>query len=87
MTKTQNADRVTVNEKGIPVFVGRSDSTPIRATAEELVALEHDILEESDLLRAGQPVPAMHSPNDGQSVTVGATVKSALETLHQTRSI
>lgn len=86
MTESQHTDGLTVNEKGIPVLVSRSDSTPIRATAKELFALEHDILEESDLLRAGYPVLAKPSLSADALITAGA-VKSALETLHQTRSL
>ncbi len=86
MTKTQDIDRVAMNEKGIPVFICRADSSPICATAEELVALEHDILEETDLIRAGYPVLAKPSLSADALITAGA-VKSALETLHQTRSL
>ena len=51
MTEFPDTDGLTVNEKGIPVFISRPDASPICATAEELVALEHDILEETDLIR------------------------------------
>lgn len=71
MTKLQDIDRVTVNEKSIPVFIGRSDSVPICATAEELVALEHDILEETDLIRAGYPVPAAPTPETDSVDMIG----------------
>ena len=86
MTESKNTDVLAVNEKGTPFFNVRSDSTPIRATAAELVALEHDILEETDLIRAGYPVPAKQSSSADELVTPGA-VKLAPDTLNQTRSI
>lgn len=79
MTESQHTDGLTVNEKGIPVLISRSDSTPIRATAKELVALEHDILEESDLLRAGYTVSATPSPSAGELAQLGGS-EPALET-------
>ena len=71
MTKTQDIDRVAVNEKGIPVFICRADSSPICATAEVLVALEHDILEETDLIRAGFPVS--DTPSSSADELIGRT--------------
>jgi hypothetical protein len=86
MTESKTKDALAVNEKGIPFFNSRSDSTPIRATAAELVALEHDILDESDLIRAGYPVHAKPLSGVDELVTTGA-VKPALDTSYQTRSL
>lgn len=42
-----------INEYGFPVFRCRPDAPATKMTAEELVALEQQIIEEEDLKRAG----------------------------------
>lgn len=84
MTEFPDTDGLTVNEKGIPVFISRPDASPICATAEELVALEHDILEETDLIRAGYPVAVAPSHSAGELAQLGGS-EPTLETPQRRR--
>ena len=79
MTEAKATDVLAVNERGTPFFNSRSDATPICATAEELVALEHDILEEADLIRAGYPFALAPSQSTSELAQLGRS-EPTLET-------